>query len=236
MPAADDPPNSATTSHPNDRQRFGLRDAYGVSTPAENAELYRRWAPTYEDDFMAGHGYVYHREVAAVFAEVADDSDGPVLDVGCGTGVVGDEIVRLGRWAVDGLDLSPEMLALAAEKRNLAGEPAYGHLIEADLTESLDIGSATYGSVVSAGTFTTGHVGPESIAELARIVRPGGLLVLGVNSRFFAAANFEGHLAEWLESGMFASVTQRVVPVYERADHEHGSDTAHVIVARRPAA
>lgn len=233
MPA-DHPSDIENTNESSGRQRFGLRDAYAVSTPAENADLYRRWADTYEDDFMAEHGYVYHRKVAELFAEVADDADGPVLDVGCGTGVVGDEIVRLGRWAVDGLDLSPEMLALAAEKRNLAGEPTYGCLIEADLTQPLDIGTGIYGAVVSAGTFTTGHVGPEAMAELARIVRPGGLLVLGVNSRFFAAANFEAHLAAAVDSGLLASYSLQLVPVYERTDHEHGSDTAQVIVARRP--
>lgn len=213
---------------------YDLDDAYAVETPADNVELYRKWAASYEDDFMAGHGYVYHTRVAELFAQVADESDGPVLDVGCGTGVVGQEIARLGRWAIDGLDISTSMLAKAAEKLNRAGAEVYGALIEADLTGPLDIASDTYGSVVSAGTFTTGHVGPEAIGELARIVRPGGLLVLGVNSRYWAAADFESHLRGFVERGVLAEPTLEQIPIYDRHDHEHGTDTAQVIVVRTP--
>ena len=213
---------------------LGLDDAYAVETPADNVDLYRRWAPTYEPRFMAEHGYVYHIRVAERFAEMAGPGDGPVLDVGCGTGVVGVEIARRGRWAIDGLDISSEMLALAAEKLNLAGAPVYGALIRADLTQPLDIVDATYGAVVSAGTFTTGHVGPSAVGELIRIVRPGGLLVLGVNSRFFAASGFATALADFVERGLLDSTSTEEVRLYAKADHPHGADTAQIVMARAP--
>ncbi len=216
-------------------ETFDLHDAYAVETPADNVDLYRRWAASYEDDFMASHGYIYHVEVAKVFAGEATPTDGPVLDVGCGTGVVAAEIAKLGRWPLDGLDISPEMLARAAEKLNRAGAPVYGSLIEADLTEPLAIETGTYGAVVSAGTFTTGHVGPEAIEELARIVRPGGLLVLGVNSRFHEAAGFEHHLAELAARQVIEEPEMAFIPLYDRTDHEHANDTAHVLVLRTTA-
>jgi SAM-dependent methyltransferase len=220
-PPADNPPET-----------FDLHDAYAVETPDDNVELYRRWAASYEDDFMASHGYVYHVGVARVFADVAGGDDGPVLDVGCGTGVVASEIGRLGRWPFDGLDISPEMLAQAAEKLNLAGAPVYGSLIQADLTKPLDIETATYGSVVSAGTFTTGHVGPQAIDELARIVRPGGLLVLGVNTRFYDAAGFGSYLEGLASRGVIVEPTYTTIELYERTDHEHAGDRAHVLTLR----
>lgn len=218
-----------------DPETFDLHDAYGVETPEDNVELYRRWAKSYEDDFMAGHGYIYHVEIAKVFADAATDDDGPVVDVGCGTGVVASEISRLGRWPFDGLDISTEMLERAAEKLNLAGAPVYGSLIEADLTKPLAIDSGTYGAVVSAGTFTTGHVGPQAVDELARIVRPGGLLVLGVNTRFYKESDFGAYLDGLVGRGVIEQPTHRVIPVYDRTDHEHAGDTAEVLIVRTPA-
>ena len=226
MPTDDDRPAAPT---------FDLYDAYSVESPEDNVELYRKWAASYEDDFMAGHGYVYHVGVAGVFADVASPDDGPVLDVGCGTGVVAGEISRLGRWAFDGLDISPEMLERASQKLNKAGAPVYGSLIEADLTKPLRIETGTYGAVVSAGTFTTGHVGPDAIDELARIVRAGGLLVLGVNSRFYEAAAFGSYVDGLAAKGTILAPTHRIIPVYDKTDHDHAGDTAHVLVLRTPA-
>ena len=211
---------------------IGLDDAYSLTSPEDNIRLYRDWAATYESEFMASHGYVYHLRVAERFAELADKGDGPVLDVGCGTGVVGEALSRLGAWAIDGLDISPEMLAEARQKLNQAGEPAYGALVEADLTKPLEIASDTYGSVVSAGTFTTGHVGPTAVGELIRIVRPGGLLVLGVNTRFFAASEFQAHLDGFAADGLVELLETVVGKVYEGDGGTHPDDTTSIVAMR----
>lgn len=220
------------TSGGTDENEVGLADAYALESPEDNVELYARWADSYEDGFMADLGYVYHVGVAEVFAAHANAEDGPVLDIGCGTGVVAHELARRGRWPFDGLDISPAMLAVAAEKLNAAGAPVYGSLIEADLTRRLEIASGTYGSIVSAGTFTTGHVGPEAIDELVRIVRPGGLLVLGVNNRFYFPAGFEAHLDGLAVQGLLTVEDRPEIQVYAGEGHEHSDDLATVIVAR----
>lgn len=237
VPTDHDAADDHATPRAGEGETFDLNDAYSVETPDENVELYRRWAASYEDDFMASHGYIYHVGVAHVFADVATAGDGPVVDVGCGTGVVAAEIARLGRWPIDGLDISAEMLERAGEKLNRAGAPVYGSLIEADLTEPLPIEDGTYGSVVTAGTFTTGHVGPEAVDELVRIVRPGGLLVLGVNSRFYESSDFEEYLSGLAARGVIAEPKTRLIPVYDggEREHEHADDTAHVVIVRTPA-
>ena len=115
------------------------------------------------------------RQVAERFAAVATRSDGPVLDAGCGSGTVAQELADRRGWAIDGLDSSAELLANAEERRNRAGEPLYGALIEGDLAGKLDIATDTYGSVVST------QAGSEAMSELTRVVRPGGLMVLMVD-------------------------------------------------------
>ena len=61
----------------------------------------------------------------------------------------------LGISPVDELGISPEMLAKAARKG------IYRKLLVTDLTTDLPVASGFYSGLVSSGTFTIGHVGPE---------------------------------------------------------------------------
>ena len=38
-----------------------------------------------------------------------------------------------------------------------------------------------YAGVVSSGTFLQGHLGPEALPELCRVIRPGGFMVFTVS-------------------------------------------------------
>ena len=156
---------------------FDLADAYAVETPDDNRDLYARWAATYESGFIADNGYRYHLGVAAAFLDAAGPDDGPVLDVGCGTGLVGAALRADPRCPgpLDGLDISPEMLDRAREKATDDGEPLYAGLHLGDLTATLDLPDGAYGGITSCGTFTHGHVGPAAFDELYRIARPGAL-------------------------------------------------------------
>jgi ubiquinone/menaquinone biosynthesis C-methylase UbiE len=73
---------------------------------------------------------------------------------------------------IDAIDISPEMLNIARLKN------CYSKIIEADLTKRLLINDNHYGAIVSAGTFTHGHVGPDVLDELLRVTRSGALFFL----------------------------------------------------------
>ncbi len=182
-----------------------LADAYALETPHDSRRLYARWAATYESEFVARNQYVIPDRVAEVFAEVAGRAGGvkgPVLDVGCGTGLVGMALVRDTAgdgvdWMIDGVDISPEMLAVVGRRRSRPdGRPLYRHLIEADLTAPVDIADGSYAGVLSAGTFTHGHLGPEVLSALVRFGRPGALFAIGINAEHFAAMGFADQLAD----------------------------------------
>ena len=211
----------------------GLEDAYALDGPDAVRALYRNWADSFESGFLTETGYIYHTELMNVFVgriREALTADEAVLDVGCGTGIGGVELREHGPWPVDGLDLSPEMLAKAATK-TADGVQVYRELIEANVLEPLRIADSSYGGLVSIGTFTHGHVGPRAINELVRIVRPGGQLCLGVNEEFFAGAGF-GREFERLESAKLISKPEMVrVPIYDVApgSHPHADDTALVV-------
>lgn len=199
------------------KEQVGLDKVYDVEGPDDNRELYAGWAETYDSGFVVDSRYVYPQQVAEVFCDGFDQSSQPVLDVGCGTGIVGTELARLGVSVIDGIDLSPEMLAKAAAKAH-EGRAVYRQLFEADLTGRTKLADRTYTGIVSAGSFTHGILGPETISELLRAARPGARFALGINSAHFDEVGF-GH---WLEQrqldGLIAGLRFDLRPIYEEAD------------------
>jgi SAM-dependent methyltransferase len=95
-----------------------------------------------------------------------------VLDVACGTGVVGVTAARLGAH-VTGLDLTPELLAAARDNSRTAAVEIDWH--EGDV-ENMPFGAATFDAVVSQ----FGHIfapRPDvAIGDMLRVLKPGGTI------------------------------------------------------------
>ena len=208
---------------------IGLEEAYAVKSPDDNRALYAVWADTYETEFTVPRRYVYDRNAAKLLCQGFSGS-GPVLDAGCGTGLVGEQLRRLGVTVVDGLDISPEMLAKARSKTAPDGSPAYRQLIEADLTGPIDIASDTYAGLVSAGTFTHGHVGSDGIAELLRVARPGARCVIGVNSSIFESNGFKDRFDRYSAEGAIGGLEVMLRQVYEGVDGSEPNHMAYIAV------
>lgn len=208
-----------------------LAAAYALDGPASSRALYARWADTYETGFIVDSGYIYHQQVAAVFAQRSADlaDDDVVVDVGCGTGLAGAALRTLAPVAVDGLDISPEMLEQASRKSH-DRRPVYRRLLPVDLTQRIEIPDHTYAGAVSVGTFTHGHVGPAALDELVRIVRPGGLMAIGINAAHFATAGFGPALDALAAAGRITTAGLVDVPIYEGADMDDPDQFAHIAV------
>jgi predicted TPR repeat methyltransferase len=200
-------------------RRPDLHDAYALGTPDDSRRLYADWAPTYDEGFARRRGYRLPEAVAAAYA--ARDGAGPVLDLGAGTGLVGQRLAARGIGPVDGTDISPEMLAEARQK------DCYRALIAGDLTTGLGLAPAGYAGLVSAGTFTLGHLGPEVLPSLLPLARPGGLVAMSVNARHWDATGFAAALAA-LDP---ADLTLDDVPIYD-AGEDHAGDRAYIVTFR----
>jgi len=151
------------------------------------------------------------------------------LDIGCGTGVAGLALRHCGFVAIDGIDISPEMLQQASTKQH-DGTAVYSNLIEADLTQPLAIATGTYAGAVSTGTFTHGHVGPAALAEVVRILRPGAIAAIGINAAHFSAFDFGPTLDQLVDAGRISGLQLIDVPIYADAESGDPDQTGHVAV------
>ncbi|MEM9851419.1 MAG: methyltransferase domain-containing protein [Pseudomonadota bacterium] len=201
-----------------------LEGAYAIRTPADSVTYYASFADDYDAVFAGGLGYVYPRLVADIYQAEAGPVDRPVADIGCGTGLVA-EALDLPPAEVEGFDISSEMLEKAREKG------LYGALHRVDLTAD-DPVPGGFGAVVSAGTFTHGHLGPDALPGLLRFAREDALFVIGINAEHYAARGFDAALAALTDAGRITAPAAKSVPVYAGKDTAHATDRALVCVFR----
>lgn len=143
----------------------------GTADPREVAERYDAWAARYDADLDSWD----YRAPAVVADLLLADAPGlaSVLDVGCGTGLSGRALRGRGfTGRLVGLDISEESLRLARD----AG--AYDHVEPADLSQPLPVGDGAYDGLVCVGVMTYLPETESVWRELARVVRPGGRIVV----------------------------------------------------------
>jgi SAM-dependent methyltransferase len=129
-------------------------------------QYYDRFSETYENERHRG----YHRLIDELELDLVRryGAGKDVFEAGCGTGLLLREAAEVARSAV-GLDLSRGMLAPARD-RGL-------RVVQGSLTD-VPLPSASFDLVYSMKVLA--HVQPieRAVAELARLVRPGGHLLL----------------------------------------------------------
>jgi SAM-dependent methyltransferase len=144
---------------------------------------YGEWVATYEQtvqDAMDIQLLESLRDVTWTGFETA-------ADLGCGTGRTGAWLREHGVEAIDGVDLTPEMLAVARERG------VHRRLIEADVANT-GLETDAYDLVITS-------LVDEHLAELgplyreaARLARPGGTYVLvGYHPQFIMATGMPTH-------------------------------------------
>lgn len=189
--------------------------AYALETVQDNRNLYAAWAKDYETDFASTMDYILPNQVAKIFVELG--GTGPVLDVGAGTGLAGQALSKLGIHPIDALDLSNAMLEVALEKK------IYRNFFTSDITQPIVTNNYSYQGIISSGTFTHGHVGPNAIDNLIMVAEHGAFFALSINKNHWIEKGF----AEKFESlnGVIEKLLLHNVNIYgENSKGEHCND------------
>lgn len=177
--------------------------AYHLDDEASKLEFYRKWAQDYDHQMLVELAYTSPTKIAQLLSENLDDLDASIFDVGCGTGLTSVYLADNGYANLDGIDLSPDMIAVARQRG------IYRKLLVADINQALELDNACYDGVISSGTFTHGHVGPQPFDEIFRILKPGGILACTVHDDLWESMGFRQKLDDLVGNGTALCLNQQ---------------------------
>jgi phosphatidylethanolamine/phosphatidyl-N-methylethanolamine N-methyltransferase len=151
------------------------------------AKAYARWAPVYDLVF----GAVFERGRQAAIA-AAERIGGRILEVGVGTGISLPDYSRVNR--ICGVDISEPMLR-KAQQRVAELELTHVEGLWVMDAEHLSFPDASFDVIVAQYVITTVPNPEATLDEFARVLRPGGEIVLV--SRIGAEAGLRRALERW---------------------------------------
>ncbi len=186
----------------------------------ELMQVYDGWADRYDRELLEDWGYTSPQTAVHLLLEAMASNDLAVLDAGCGTGLVGVLLREAGISTLTGIDYSPGMLAEAERKG------VYDTLHTIDMNNPLTLPSDSFDAVTCIGTFTSTHVKPQAVTELARVTRSGGVLVFTVRDDYWQSTNFIDLVAELHISGVARIEQIRLEPYI----HSEGSECRFVVL------
>lgn len=212
-----------TMKTPND---YSIDMAYSYASSADLRRYYNDSAKEY-DDFADSVNYVLPARVVEIAAEHFGDRPERAIDVGCGTGLVGVEVVKLmPSLILEGLDLSSSMILEAYEKKKENGQRCYSSLIYADATREKCLQPKHYALMLSAGTFTLGHLGPEHLDMLLDSLVDSGLAVISIKSDHFENEGFLDYFSSADKDGLISMKALISVDSYDNPEYSAESTVA----------
>ena len=153
-------------------------------------EVYRDWAKKYDYDNDHVLGTVSQPKSVNLLSTRLKDKTAKIIDVGCGTGLVGEKLKAKDFTYFDGLDISKDMLSIAKSR-------GYRNLFLGSLNKQLPVFDDAYDAAMCIGVFTHGHVSSDRFNELCRIVKPGGYVCFTINEGVFEEYGFKEMIAEF---------------------------------------
>jgi predicted TPR repeat methyltransferase len=162
------------------------------SAPKDYVEnLFNGYAQRFDNSLIKGLEYATPKVLAQIIIEDNTDSSmGSVLDLGCGTGLVGLEIQSYFK-KLEGIDLSNAMLEQAKLKK------VYGKLTHVDIVEYLHNANLNYDYFISADVFIyVGDLNDVFHLIKSRNKRPGKLV--------FSTEHTEKHGFHLEQSGRYS--------------------------------
>ena len=150
----------------------------------EIKKVYQDWADQYDKDNDDLLGTVSQPNSVNLLSNHSNDKNIEIVDIGCGTGLVGKFLKDKGYLFYDGLDISEEMLEIAKSR-------GYRHLSVGSLQNKLPYGNDSYDAVFCVGVFTHGHVNSNGLDELIRITKKDGLIIFTINEGVYEYYQFD---------------------------------------------
>ena len=153
-------------------------------------KVYKDWAKKYDYDNDYVLGTVSQSKSVNLLSTRLKNKAAKIIDVGCGTGLVGEKLKAKDFIYFDGIDISKDMLSIAKSR-------GYRNLFLGSLNKQLPVLDDAYDAAMCIGVFTHGHVSSDGFNELCRIVKPGGYVCFTINEGVFEEYGFKEMIAEF---------------------------------------
>ncbi len=177
---------------------------------------YDDWANHYDRD-TDSVDYTAPLISARLLREVMADDDACLLDAGCGTGLAGTALQRLGFRCIDGFDLSDAMLARARETGAYRALEGGVDMMQANRRYP----AAAYDAVLSVGVFTLGHVPPTALCVLLELLRADGVLLVSTRTHYYQQTDFQAQVNELLAAGKMQPLKRLMDAPYNKDGDAH---------------
>jgi len=165
-------------------------DIYKLKTSEELLKYYQGWTDNnqYNKD-MVDWNYIAPKETVSILKKYVFNKNSKILDAGCGTGLVGIELKKYGYSNIEGVDFSQNML-------DLVPQSIYKKIEKINLNKALKFKDNIYDVIMCVGTFTYGHVKPQTLDELIRITKNKGFICFTINEGIYEEYGFDNKIKE----------------------------------------
>ncbi|XP_030832449.1 methyltransferase-like protein 27 [Strongylocentrotus purpuratus] len=146
---------------------------------------------------------------ADALTRLVTNRDVRILDVGCGTGLVGQQLYDNGYRDIHGVDMSAGSLKVLEKKQ------IYSKLVKArfDPSTPLQYADGYFDVIISAGVFVPCHLTHACLPEIIRLLKAGGHILITTRKNVF-----DEEMAGIKLKSSFASLTKD--GVLEKISHE----------------
>lgn len=198
-----------------------LRPQLWTERPVEETiSVYTDWAKTYEAE-VSERGYHTPARIAEALAPRLPETDLPILDFGCGTGLSGLALKLAGLGPLHGTDITAAMVEQARPK-------GIYETLWVDEPGQISSPMGSYRAIVAAGVVSLGAAPPETMDILVDHLTKGQILAMSFNDPTLAHGGFDARLDHHLDNGALKIVFREHGPHLD--DVEMKSD---VIVLER---
>jgi ubiquinone/menaquinone biosynthesis C-methylase UbiE len=145
-----------------------------VDQQEQVTEYFSKNPKSYADSYgqVTAEGYSFRVRRERLLELLGSGNGKRVLDIGCGPGVMTEEIIELG-WNYTGCDISESMIEEA--KRRYPGVA-----FQVGAVEKISAVDATYDAVVAMGLVEYVTSDRAAIEEMRRVLKPGGVLIVSL--------------------------------------------------------
>ena len=179
----------------------------GKNVSIDPEEHYDLWAKQYEKELLEDYGYCAHIIGSKAFSTYELRKSCKIIDIGCGTGLVGEELKSSGFLNIWGLDVSSKMIAIAKKKQ------IYREFYQKKIENLEGIISKPFEALICVGSFGLGHIGPESLELLVKLVEKNSLIIIFMNAEPFNLENYMDYI-EGLQK-------QNLINIVDIQDHNY---------------